>query len=52
MSKYELGVYPQEQYRFRLFDNGDTKYRDWPEVMAAAGPDCVGAVMEVDLQAP
>ena len=44
MSKYELGVYPQEQYRFRLFDNGDTKYRDWPEVMAAAGPDCVGAV--------
>ena len=43
MSKYKLGVFPQDQYRFRIFDN-TAKLKDWPEIMTAAGPDCVAAM--------
>lgn len=43
MSEYKFGIYPQDQYRFRIFDNVN-RLKDWPEVMIAAGPDCVGAV--------
>lgn len=38
-----MGVFPQDQYRFRIFDN-TAKLKDWPEIMTAAGPDCVAAM--------
>lgn len=35
MSRYKIAVYPQAQYRFRLYD--DTKMLDWPEIQRQTG---------------
>lgn len=35
MSRYKIAVYPQAQYRFRLYDN--TKMLDWPEIQRQTG---------------
>ena len=35
MSRYIIAVYPQAQYRFRLYDN--TKMLDWPEIQRQTG---------------
>lgn len=44
MSKHQIAVWPQDQYRFRIFDNGTACLHDWEEVMEAAGPDCAAAI--------
>lgn len=39
---YRIAEYPQDKYRFRLYDN--VKRLTWKQIQAEQGPDCVGVV--------
>ena len=39
---YIISEYPQNKYRFRLYDN--TRRLTWKQIQAEHGPDCVGVV--------
>ena len=39
---YRIAEYPQDKYRFRLYDN--TRRLTWKQIQAEQGPDCVGVV--------
>lgn len=39
---YKIAEYPQDKYRFRLYDN--VKRLTWKQIQAEQGPDCVGVV--------
>ena len=39
---YRIAEYPQDKYRFRIYDN--TRRLTWKQIQAEQGPDCVGVV--------